>query len=699
MIKNLELLSAKTFHDTNIPDKPIQGTGTIIASRGRYFLITALHCMRLLDEQGNEILSPDWKKMKAIVYLVDNEVELRFKRIVDVDDINDWAILEIEKPNVEFDYEKSLFLSTNYKMEEVFGCYGFPHNIDDGIYLELTPANQRGCNWRLKDVVNGGSTKAITAEKGCSGMGLFHVVDDKYVCLGIINKSAPEGDFNVMKLASVKTMAKYFPDIYQQSQGTSTPPTDEELVIKINEETKESFAEVNDQDLAEQFLAYMELAQYKDAYNVIKQLWQRHPEDEWTTLNYIKATSLTTPKELSDLQDVALRMEYSTPQGVIFVSRAFANNGFPQTAVDVWYNNAIRFNDNELDTLFYVELLDSPMKTVVYKEYEEVTEGKCILYDDGHEHRHCLIASDKTLMARTMLGKKKNEEFILNIAGEDRRVTIIGIFDKYYNLVHRALTDVMEQGGNRIMRPIKVNAQMTAEELIKTICEATGIDTTVNVDVKLQNDYNVHPSFLLNCNVDDLLWSYYRFLFTDFQLQPWPNELRDPERFRYVTPQTRFVLDLSSLLVLFEKTMNGDYKPSRRFMVSNYLYEYIREYRSRAGWKFSYDMHKVLEAGKIHRFRDDALEDVNTRYEAMLNWMDEYCDKESSLKVLEYDKFPDETDAVQLFKHTITLLMDDFSRALLTEDWYYMIMIKEKLFMFDSYEFLRWFNREEFLSI
>ena len=81
MIENLEFFSAKTYHDTKIPDKPIQGTGTVIASRGRYYLVTALHSMRLLDEQGNEILSPDWKKMKAILYLVDDEVELKFKKI------------------------------------------------------------------------------------------------------------------------------------------------------------------------------------------------------------------------------------------------------------------------------------------------------------------------------------------------------------------------------------------------------------------------------------------------------------------------------------------------------------------------------------------------------------------------------------------------------------------------------------------
>lgn len=699
MINNLEYFSAKTYHDSTNPDNPIQGTGTILASQGKYYLVTALHCMRMLDEDNKEIVSPDWRKMKATVYLADDEVNLDIKKIVDVDNDNDWAILEIERPQTQFDYQHSIVLSTIYKMDEVFGAYGFPHHVDDGMYLEFTPANQRGRNWQLKEMVNGGSTKAITAEKGCSGMGLFHVVDDRYCCLGIINKSVPRGDFNMMRLVSVKQLAKYFPDIYQQRLSAPLAPSDEELEAKINETTQKQYAEANDQVLVQQFLSYMELAQYADAYQVIKQIWERHPQDEWTTLNYIKATSLAEPQELEGLQEIALRLEYSTSQGVVFVSRAFANNGYPQTAVDIWYNNALKFNDNELDTLFYVELLDSPMKVIVYKEYEMVTEGKCVLYDDGNEHRHCLIASDKTLMARTMLEKKKNEEFVLNIGGEDRIVKIIAIYDKYYSLVHRALTDVMEQGGNRIMRPIKVNAQMTPDEVLKTIFEAAGMDTSVNVDVELQEDYNAQPSFLLNCNSDDLLWSYYRFLFTDFKLCTWPAELKDPERFRYLRPETRFVIDLSSLIVLFEKTMKGEYKPTRRFIVSNYLYELIKDYKTRAGWQISYDRHKVIEAGIIHKFSDDALEDVKLRYDTLLKWMDDYCERASSHKILEIAKFPNETEATQLFKHTITLVMDDFSRALLTEDWYYMVLIKDKLFMFECNEFLKCFNSEEFLGL
>ena len=356
MIDNLEFFSAKTLYQTSLLNHSIQGTGTIIASQRKYYLITALHCMKETDDEGNEILSPDWKKISATIYLKDAEVALEFKRLVDADVDADWAILEIEKPQVRFDYEHSLVLSSDYKLDEAFGSYGFPNHIEDGLYLDFFPTNERGYNWRLKDVISGGSTKAITAEKGCSGMGLFHMVNGQYHCLGIINKSVQGGDFNTMKLVPIKTMAKYFPDVYHPTQTRQDKPTDEDILNTINEETKATFAEVSDQELVAQFLSFMELAQYADAYKPIKQLWERHPQDEWTVLNYINTTSLTSPQELVGLQKIGLSFQYSTPQSVVFSARAFANSGFPQTAVDIWYNNALRFNDNELDTLFYIEL-------------------------------------------------------------------------------------------------------------------------------------------------------------------------------------------------------------------------------------------------------------------------------------------------------------------------------------------------------
>jgi len=690
MIDNLEYLSARTLHQINFPDKYLQGTGTIIASQGKYFLVTALHCMRQLDDEGNEIVSPDWKKMKGTIYLKDREVDLEFKSIVDADDINDWAILEIEKPNNGFEYEQSVILTDEYNMQGEFQAYGYPHSVADGMYLDFMPANKRGCFWRLKEMVEGGSTKAITAEKGCSGMGLFYEKDGKYCCLGIINKTAPGGDFNVMQLMSITKLRNYFPDLFKDhnKQDDTVMPTDDELGKQI-EESGNVFSDLSDQELSQQYVDFMELSQYKDAREPIETLWKRHPEDEWATLNYIRVLALTAPSELKKMEQVGLEMNYSNPQAVVFAARTFAKYGYPQTAVDIWYNNALKFNDNELDTLFYVELLGSPMSKIVYKEYDDVTEGKCVLYADEQDRRHCLIASDKTLMARTMLGHKKDDEIELNIAGEERKVVIIAIHDKYYSLVHRALHDVMEQGGNSIMKPFKIGEQKSGEEFLKAFCNATGIDPTRNVDQELQDEYNTLPWLLNSCKTSDVLWGYYRLLFSDFKLMACPIKFKNKYRFEFITPSTRFILDLSSLLVLFEKSCNGTKMPQRKFIISNFMYEYIKEYKLNVGWHISYEMNKVLSIGKIHKFSDNGREDVELRYDALLRWMDEYCIRESSPQLLQANQqLTDSNDLNKMYMSTMTLLLDEENSVLVTEDWYFNLVYKGDVPIFDAAEII-----------
>lgn len=691
MIDNIEYFSAKTYHETDVPNKPIQGTGTIISSQGRYYLVTALHCMRKVDDADHEIVSPDWKKVSATVYLQDSEVDLEIKGLIDVDVDQDWAILEIDKPNIDFHYYQRLCLTTSFKMDDEFAAYGYPNSFDDGIYLEFTPTNKRGNNWRLKDVTEGGGTKAITAEKGGSGMGLIYKEKDLYCCLGIINKSVPGGDFNAMKLISAKYFGKYFPDIYQPNQSVqSAPPTDEQLNEQINDDVQTIYHEASDMELSQQFQNYMKLAQYKDAHMVIKKLWERHPDDEWTTLYYIHTSALTGATDLDFLREVGLKFNYSTPQSVVFAARSFANYGYPQTAVDIWYNNALRFNDNELDTLFYIELLDSPMKAIVYKDYQVAEEGKCVLYDDGHEHRHCLMAGNHTQMAKAMIGRSKDDEFVLNIAGEERKVKIIAIHDKYYSIIHRGLTDMMEQGGNNLMRPVKIEAEMTPDEVMRTLLEAAGIDPSVNVDVKLQDDYNALPSLILNCRHDDLLWSYYRFLYSDFQLIPCPIAYKSDERFRYINEQSCFVLDLSSVITLFENTCRGVVLPKRKMMVSNFLYEYIKSYQHRSFFYSSYDTHKTQVAGRIFRFSENLEEDLRLRYATLVKWMDDYCVKASSQFLLNHSlAMQEQDDAGMMFNSTMTLLMDDPSRVLVTEDWYHCKLLQSLLLMIDSDEYCK----------
>lgn len=690
MIDNIEYLSAKTFYNTNVPDQSIQGTGTIIASQGKYYLATALHCMRVVDESGNEIVKPDWKNMSAVVYLQDSEVDLEIIGMLDADENEDWVLLKINKPNINFDYASRVKLTDTFNMTDTFGAYGFPHDIEDGIEMELTPANKRGYIWRVNDIIEGGSTKAITIEKGASGMGLFRTEGTDYMCLGLINKSVPHGAFNAMKLIRAKCFAPYFQDIYdgivdtQKVIKTTAPEITQEV---LNAKMKADYSNDSDLELCGQFQSLMEQYDYKEARNVIENLWKRHPEGEWASLNFLRCIALTTPEELSSYTTLGLNINYSTPESAIFGARSFSNYGFPKIGVEIWYRNALKFSTPEMDSLFYVECLGTDFGKVVHKEYDMVDDGKCVLYADKEDHRHCVIANTKTELGRILLGHNKSDQLEVEIVGEKRFIKIIAIFDKYYTVIHRALKDIHENGGNSILKPITLKEGATAEDIIK-ILESFGTGTGETEEQRMKRIYSETPSILMIANADDMVGSFYRLLFTDFPLQNKPQTLDEPKFYENINSESTFILDLSSLLYLFEYYMAGNNLPQKKFILSKFVFEMIKAYRRNFMKIMSFDIHKAMESGRIHRFSDDSITDMEMRMDALIDWCNNHCIMEASALVSSIH-IPNEDDRTRMLKHSIALYMEKpYNRALITEDWYQQILLKEEIPLFTSKDFI-----------
>lgn len=672
MIPKIEYLSAKTYHPSNVPNSPIQGTAAIFASKGRYFLATALHCMRVTDEDGKELVKPDWNNLKATVYLRDSEVDLDVCGLIDADDTEDWIIVEINKPQIDFDYAGKVRLTNEYQMTDTFGSYGFPKVIDDGIELEFIPANERGVNWRIKDIAEGGALKAITLEKGCSGMGLYRHENEQYKCLGIFHKSLPGGAFNGMRLIRAKFLAPYFPDIYDGDVTGMPEPASDITKNEMSENMSPETSELTDKELAQKFMDYMELSDYVKAREMVEKIWERHPQEEWTTLNYLHTIALTSPEDLSSFVEVGKNISCSTPQSAIFASRTFWKYGFPEVGVDIWYRHALKFDEPEFDCLFYVETIGTPFGEIVTREYPEVTDGKCVLYADKDDRRHCIIANDKTVMGRSLLNHKKNDEVEMEIAGENRTVKIIAIFDKYYTIVHRALTGVMESGGNSIMTPYKFKENMTADDLLKFLESISGGESR---EERRKRMYQETPSLVMVATDDDMIGSYYRLLFSDFVLYARPQLINNQPYYDSLNSETEVVLDLSSLLLLFEMTCAGGIMPSKKFILPRFVYELVKAYRRDYKTIASIDMHETLKTNRIHKFADDPKVDMEQRLDAIIAWCDKYCDMQSSKRMLQII-VPNADNRVKMFNAAMCLATDAPNRLLLSEDWYIQVMLQ-----------------------
>lgn len=692
MKTTLQYISAKTLRMLDDGCVGLQGTGTIIQSHGQYYLLTAYHCMSKIDEDGKEEIPADWHKMTAKVYTADSEIELLITGLGDVDQVQDWAILKIEKPQNEISASTKVSFTgnINYTNNDHYAAYGFPHDLEDGVYLEFTPTNNRGTYWRIHDPVEGGNMKAITIEKGSSGMGLFRKQNDKLLYLGMINKSVHNGAMNAMQRIPSRYMAKCFDDILEDDlyQKILSDPISENDVVKglsINE----IFGDT-EHDLCEAYTQYVIQADFNEAAKIIERLYNQYPENENILLNYIHTQALADKRQLEHLVDIASSYSYSSPESVAFVSKVFAINGYPQVAIDIFYNNAMRMNDPVLDSLYYAQVVTIPMlQEIARKEYEEVKEGKCVLYSDEQDHRHCWMVSCQSEMGGMLIGHRKDEIIEVIIAGEKRKIKILAIYDKYFSIEHRALTDVMEHGGNKILTPFKMKEGATGEEILQQLLNfIKDKGSNKSIEERMRDSYSKKPSLLTTACIDDIVPSFYYMLFSNFILCPRPADFSNPDRFRYISDKSEFVLDLSSFLTLSEEYFQTNKAYRRKFIISKFLKAIIENFCNTIMYNPSLLMHQVLSAGNIYKFADDAQQNMKLRIAALHKFISDFCVDESV-------PLPKETvnnlqgDTSLLFLNTAMLLQQHPHRVLITEDWGCYALLKGRILSIDTNEFLK----------
>lgn len=685
----LQYISAKTLRIMDEGHVGLQGTGTIIQSHGQYYLLTAYHCMCKKDEDGKELIPADWHKMTAKVYTDNSEFDLSIIGVFDIDQIQDWAVLKIEKPQNEISAKTKVFFTDNinHSNNDVYAAYGFPKDLEDGIYMEFTPTNNRGTCWRIHDTVEGGNTKAITIEKGSSGMGLFRKQNDKFLYLGMINKSVPNGAMNAMQRVPSRYMAKYFDDILEEDLRQtvqSNPITEKDVVEGLS--TTESLGN-NEQALCDAYTQYIMQANFDEAVKIIGRLFKLHPDNENIILNYIHTQALADKAQLEDFKSLALAYLYSTPENVAFVAKIFATNGYPQTAIDILYNNAMRMNDPVLDSLYYAQVVTIPMlQKIARKEYDEVEEGKCVLYSDEQNRRHCWMVSYKSEMGKMLIGHRKNETIEVYIAGEKRKITLIAIFDKYFSIEHRALADVMEHGGNKILTPFKIIEGASGEKALQQLLDflkSQGPDKSIEEQMK--DAYELKPGLMTSAYSSDLVPSFYFMLFTDFQLCPRPAIFSNPDRFKYIDDKSEFVLDLSSFLTLSERYFFTGKSYKKKFVISKYLKSIIENFCDTIMYNPSLLMHKVLSAEKIYKFGKDDQRNMELRIEALRKFLSDFCVDESvPLPEELFNNVQNETSL--LFLNTIMLLQEN--RVLITEDWWQSSVLQGSILTVDTHEFL-----------
>lgn len=176
-----------------------QGTGTIIKDSGRYFVMTAAHCIIGKDNkryQRNDIRI-------SMILGKDNEIELDVDDVVefDVEDEKDWALIEIQKPKVDFQYERvrRCYNAADNSME-LFFFYGFTEIEPAGALYKVENRSEAGGYWHLTDIsIDGQVDTAHELIDGNSGAGVFFEHGEILYFVGyvkaLVNQNGAYSDF------------------------------------------------------------------------------------------------------------------------------------------------------------------------------------------------------------------------------------------------------------------------------------------------------------------------------------------------------------------------------------------------------------------------------------------------------------------------------------------------------------------------
>ena len=222
-----------------------QGSGTLIVDNNHYYVMTASHTLCDKEKKRFEMnsLKLDLVLGKEQTYILTVISVVEFS---DADDI-DWALLEIEKPEVDFDYRR-IKRCNNYKYnnKEIYGFYGFTQLEDLGALYRVELRGQPGAYWHISDIpIDGQADDAHKLIDGNSGAGVFFEHAGIYYIVGyvkcLINSNGAYSDFI---LYNIPTDSKHLStDSVKNIDLNVLAEWQKEADVKIKESVLEQYQE------------------------------------------------------------------------------------------------------------------------------------------------------------------------------------------------------------------------------------------------------------------------------------------------------------------------------------------------------------------------------------------------------------------------------------------------------------------------
>lgn len=316
-----------------------------------------------------------------------------------------------------------------------------------------------------------------------------------------------------------------------------------------------------------------------------------------------------------------------------------------------------------------------------------------MLHDDS---RKIYLAKKGNPVGELLLGKKENDEIECEIAGEKTKLTVVHIMNKYGKLSCEITKEIMD-GNNPNARPFKMDTTKPLESIEAFIEKLSpGSSNYYKDKLEEQRRFEEGEIGLVNMvNPNEILEDYYGKLLSVSKtyIIPWQQCHLLYLKGRNLA-ETRYVLDMSAVIMLFEYQLLSGYFYSERFIVSTSLYEYLVTCSKNTVRLTSSSICKAFKNPSMKRYNKYIDLDLQQRIPALVKWIEGCCEIVVPDQTLAMTERNTSNDLSRIMTDTLSLVVGE-NKLLISDDRVLAPMMNFMLPMITTETYMKVFANEE----
>lgn len=420
------------------------------------------------------------------------------------------------------------------------------------------------------------------------------------------------------------------------------------------------------------------LTDHNEVYSIAKELLCTSPGDEHLLTSLLFSLSKTQPAQIKEWLTAVDEQDFKDTRNIKIVYTALATSGYLSNAMEFLYQNTFRMQSEDLNAYYFDQTLRGFVESIANHSDDFVTEDSYVLYENAEGERICKKPSPTSALGKALLGHKVGDLVQVQLTGESLNLKIIRIGNKYSYLHYCIIHDIQESGGNRYFTPIRIDLDQSAEGIIKQFEEIMSQisgdqETPEEQDKRLAREYlNGEICLLQMIDENDILGYYYKYLFSDFKIKVAPMNLLHSHLEPIIAKAPDYVLDLSSLILLYEFALKEDIHYSQKFLLPSFTRQIVDAYYKHHRMICSFHLYQTIQSGKLKRLDEHIGVDIDLRLKGLLQWIDDNCELVRNPDILNLP-LPEHGGLLpEIIKHTGVecIPRPDQQRVLLCDDNY-----------------------------